>query len=121
MGADNSIQAITALTKAAEITAENLANVSTPGYKARRARLEEGPGGEGVRVSHLDADSSPGPDISFLYSDAPPPLNAVREGSNVDVAREMVDLIGTQNAFAANVAVVREWDRTLGLVIDLKA
>ncbi|MGE4291874.1 MAG: flagellar basal body rod C-terminal domain-containing protein [Desulfovibrio sp.] len=117
----NAIQAIAALSKAAEVTAENLANVSTPGFKARRVRLADGPGGEGVRVAQVAQDPSPGPDISAVFADTPPSGWAVREGSNVDIAQEMVDLISTQNAFAANVAVAREWDRTLGLVLDLKA
>lgn len=126
MGAETSIQAIAALSKAVEVTSGNLANVFTPGYQARRARMEDGPGGEGVWLSHVDVDSTPGPDISALYGERTGGMGAthmpvVKEGSNVDIAREMVDLIVTQNAFAANTAVVREWDRTLGLVVDLKA
>ncbi|MEF2145051.1 MAG: flagellar basal body rod C-terminal domain-containing protein [Desulfovibrionaceae bacterium] len=113
---DSSIQALSALSEAMQVTANNVANVSTPEFQASRARFEDGPGGQGVRISHLDVDHSPGP---YQLETMPGGLEYV-EGSNVDIGREMVDLILTENAFSANAVMVREWDRTMGLVVDLK-
>lgn len=126
MGIDTSIQALAALSKAAEVTSGNLANVNTPLFQARRVRLEDGPGGQGVRLFPAAADGPSDPDLAARLANTPPspaasPTDPSLSGtSNVDIAREMVDLIQTQNAFAANATAVREWDRTLGLVIDLK-
>src|SRR5256885_545278 len=62
-------------------TADNLANADTPGYKARRADLVELSGG-GVAVGGVSVDPSAGP-----------ALPDGREGSNVDLAAESVDLL----------------------------
>lgn len=39
--ARESIQALSALSRAAEVTSANLANVDTPDYRARRVHLED--------------------------------------------------------------------------------
>ena len=78
-----------------QVTANNVANVSTPEFQASRARFEDGPGGQGVRISHLDVDHSPGP---YQLETMPGGLEYV-EGSNVDIGREMVDLILTGKRF----------------------
>lgn len=113
-----SIQALSALGKAVEVTSGNLANVNTPEYQARRLRLEDGPGGRGVRASHVDVDTTPGPPIAEQRPVDAGRAAAPRSGSNVDVARETVDLIRSQNAFAANAAMVRAWDETTGLLVN---
>jgi flagellar basal-body rod protein FlgC len=122
--ARESIQALSALSRAAEVTSANLANVDTPGYRARRVHLEDGEGGEGVRVAPITLDSRSAADRPDHLEPAggdPAASSVARPRSGVDVGREVVDLIRTQNAFAANAAQIRAWDQVTGLVVNLKA
>ena len=71
--------------------ASNIANVDTPGYARRDVQMVSGPGG-GVKAVTRTDDS----------------------GAGVDLATELVDMIDTQMAYEANVAVMETgmdmWD-----------
>lgn len=58
-------------------TANNLANVHTPGFQARRAELADGPGGQGAFQASTSRDTSPGP---LLRSGRPFDLAIAGEG-----------------------------------------
>lgn len=45
------------------VSADNIANISTDGYKAARAVLQSGPNDEGVRLGAVYRDMSPGPAV----------------------------------------------------------
>ena len=60
------------------ITANNIANIATPGFKAARADNVELEGG-GVRIGAITHDGSPGPPLLDPAPDGP------TEGSNVGV------------------------------------
>lgn len=90
-----------------QVAANNIANVNTDGFQASRANLESGPGDQGVRVSSLTKDTSPG---SIFEG---------RETSNVDLGREMVSLMTTENAYSANSAVVRANDEMTGHLLNM--
>lgn len=55
----------------------------------------------------------------------PEDLYSLRSGelevSNVDYAREVVDMMVNQNAFSANIGAVRTHDEMLGLIVNLVA
>ena len=87
--------------------ADNLANADTPGYKASRVDLVELSGG-GVGVAGITKDPSPGP----LQPDG-------REGSNVDIAREAINLTRAKVLYTANAALVRMGDRMSGTLLDM--
>jgi len=74
-------------------------------YKASRARL---PVGNGVRAIRVGEDQSP---FKVIYDPAHP--DADEEGyvelPNVDVAREMVDMIDATRAYEANVTVINNY------------
>lgn len=55
--------ALNALDVAMGVSASNIANVNTQGYKASRVALATGPGGEGARVAAVYGDGSPGPAV----------------------------------------------------------
>jgi len=122
MSIDVNLQALHGFSVAAAVTANNVANVNTPGFKASTTVLTSGPSDQGVRVGAIERDSSPGPLLSV-----PPdprleqPLTGMIEGSNVDVGRQMTDLILTQRAYEANVAAASIQDETLGAVLDIRA
>jgi flagellar basal body rod protein FlgG len=89
------------------VTASNLANLETGGYQARRADLVELSGG-GVGVGGVSSDPAPGA------------LDAEGvEGSNVDPAKEVVDLMREKTLYTANAAVVTAADRMVGSLLNI--
>lgn len=97
--------------------ANNLANVNTPGYQARQAVTSTGPGGQGTRVDTVQLSQTPP-----FFRPAEPGLNTgsgLQEGSNVDVAREAINLVNESNITRANVNVVRTADEITRETIDL--
>lgn len=86
------------------VQANNVANQLTPGYKANRVNLvAEAPGG--VRVSGVSQDPTP----------------AGPEGSNVDLATEMVQGLAYEVMYKANLKVIQAADEQMKATLDLKA
>lgn len=117
--------ALSAMSTAMAVSANNVANVNTDGYKAKDARLETGPQGQGVRVADVVPDGSAGGYRPVAVSGLNEagvyePSVAMVETSNVDLARETVDMIETSRAFEANVVAVRTQDDMLGTLLDLR-
>ncbi len=117
--------ALGAMSTSMAATANNVANVDTDGYKSREVRLETGRDGQGVRVSGVVEDSSSGglrPETVSAQNEAgvyEPTVDMV-EMSNVDLARQSVNMIEASRAFEANVAVVRASDDMAGTLLDMK-
>lgn len=86
------------------VAGNNLSNLNTDGYKARRVDFQSTPDG-GVRPGSIQENQGePAPD-----------------GSNVDPATEMMSLVTGSMFFSANAAVVRAQTELLGTTLDLKA
>ena len=83
-------------------TANNIANLFTPGFRAVTADQALGP--DGVQVA-------------FSRSTAPGPPQA----SNVDLPAAIVDLISQQRSVNANVVSIRAEDETTRSVLDILA
>ena len=119
------IQAMQAMETAMQVSANNVANVNTGGFKAQEVTYETGPGGTGVRVGDVVEITTPGPLIRTQdLADTGDSLGAVRdyvEGSNTDVAREMVTQTVTEAAYTANATVVRTADDMQGVLLDMLA
>lgn len=124
MPIDVSISALNAYSTRAQVTANNIANVNTDGFKSSRADLETGHGGQGVQVSAITEDTSAGPMVQSLVPTANPLTGRIEteyqwvEGSNTDVSREMVTLMTTERAYTANAATIRTWDEMVGTILD---
>jgi flagellar basal-body rod protein FlgC len=124
MRIDTNLQALMALGVEAQATAHNIANVNTQGFQAQRVDLETGPGGQGVHVGDVLTDQTTGPMVQRLQRTEDPETGRVEtswqyvEGSNTDLAREMVNLTATQRAFEANVAAVRTQSEMLGTLVN---
>ena len=86
------------------VQANNVANQLTDGYKAKRVNLVAQASG-GVRVSTGSADPTP----------------AGSEGSNVDLASEVVQGMGFELMYKANLKVLRSADELAQATLDLKA
>jgi flagellar basal-body rod protein FlgC len=108
-----------------QVTAHNLANVLTDGFKAGRTTYQDLPQYSGVAAQ---VQAGLGPDGPLVPAQglprdprtAPWVQQGFLEGSNTDVAREMVNLIVTHRGYQANAKAVPTVDSMLGTVINLK-
>ena len=96
-----------AATTQLNVAANNIANADTPGYKAQRADLVDLSSG-GVAVAGISQDATPGP----IQPDG-------KEGSNVDLARESINLTRSQILYSANAALLKVGDRMTGTLLDM--
>ncbi len=86
------------------VQANNVANQQSDGFKAKRADLVAEASG-GVRVSGLQEDPTP----------------AGPGASNVDLATEMVQGLGYDVMYRANLKILNTADELLKTTLDLKA
>jgi flagellar basal-body rod protein FlgC len=108
----SSISGIKALSTKLAVTANNIANIETDGFKKSRAVLEEAvPDGVTVTIERVD---TPG---SLLPTDDG--SGQTRETSNVALGEEMINLITTHRAYEANLQPIKTWDEMMESVLDL--
>jgi flagellar hook protein FlgE len=86
-----------------DVTANDVANVNTPGYEERSVRQSDMPG-QGVRISSIGRTPNPESTIS-----------------NTDLAEEAKEQIQNKNTLTANIKVMKVKDRMLGELLDLIA
>jgi flagellar hook protein FlgE len=86
-----------------DVTANNVANMNTPGFEQGRVVQAETQGG-GVHIAAITHD-----------------LNTSPDQSNTDLAQAAVDQITDKNTNAANASVLKVKDRMLGDLLDLVA
>ena len=89
------------------VAAQNVANLDTPGYQPARADLVDLSGG-GVAVSHISQTSPTDPKTADPA-----------EGSNVDLATEMVNMTRASLLYSANAAVIKIGQKTTGALLDM--
>ncbi|EGB13252.1 protein of unknown function DUF1078 domain protein [Pseudodesulfovibrio mercurii] len=106
---DANVSALSALSTVQEVSANNIANMNTDGFRAGAVSLESGPGGQGVEVASITESTAPGAFINGV------------ETSNTDVGREMVDMIVTSRAFEANTTFIRASEEMTGHLLDMIA
>lgn len=109
------ISSIKAHGRKLDVTANNVANVNTNGFKRNQAVLQEGAVRD-VRV-HVRKDMTPAPPDP-LAPDAPGIDKAL---SNVDLADEMTSLIPTTIGYKVNLKVIRARDEMIGSLLDTLA
>ncbi|MDR1395775.1 MAG: flagellar basal body protein [Deltaproteobacteria bacterium] len=116
-----SVTALKALGTGTQVTAHNLANVATDGFKASRTLYQDLPlySGVGALTQRLDKPQGALRPVSGL----PPgsgPVQGFLETSNTDVALEMVGLIIHSRAYEANTKPISAVNDMLGTIINLK-
>jgi flagellar basal-body rod protein FlgC len=119
------VTALNAFGVGTQVTAHNLANVLTDGFRAGRTTYMDLPRYSGVqaRVQTGMGPSGPLIPVRGVPRDPSAPSwvpDGFVEGSNTDVATEMVNLIVTSRGYQANAKVVPTVDSMLGTVIDMK-
>jgi flagellar hook protein FlgE len=124
------VQALSALDVSAMAASENIANSNTENYRPVRVELEDGLGGKGVRVADIVELTSnvSGADLGLpregsaeFESGSLRPGSISGEGSGVDIARELVDLIQVERAYSANIAALGSIDNMTGNILNMMA
>lgn len=108
--------------------ANNVANMNTPGIRASLLTLETGPEEQDVNPQSFDRGASPSTMVPVLGEDVDEKYlqgtsRRVTEGSNTDVAMELVNSTQDVRALWAKAVMVRTWveDETTVMVLDLHA
>lgn len=136
-GFSTPLSAMDAFGTSMAVTANNVANMNTDGFRASDVRLQTGraeqggqQGGQvqngqeqGVQVAEIRQSTAEGPlRIDLRRTEQEDGSVSVEpgivEGSNTDVAKETVSMIADQRAFEANAAVVRARDDMTGVLVD---
>jgi flagellar basal-body rod protein FlgC len=137
-GLEISASALTAERLRMDVVAENLANAQTTRgadgqpYRRKEVILQERPGsfgaslstamnersGGGVQVAGIAEDQTP---LKRIYDPGHPDADAEGYVSmpNVDTVTEMVDLIGAQRAYEANVTAMQAAKQMFARTLEL--
>ena len=109
----SSLTSLEAIGKKLGVTADNIANYESEGFKKNRALIMEGQKGDVV----LDIQKvvSPGPVVTDNVDGKP----VERELSNVDLAEEIPQTISLQRGHEANIKVIETQEETLGSLLDI--
>ncbi|MEA4857368.1 MAG: flagellar basal body rod C-terminal domain-containing protein [Solidesulfovibrio sp.] len=115
--------ALGAMSTSLAVSANNVANATTDGYKSREARLADGPDARSVQVTDIVRDDAAGglnPTVVEARDEAGVPAPGVDlvEMSNVNLVRQNVNMIEASRAFEAGAAVIRTADDMAGTLLD---
>ncbi len=114
MNIGTSLSALNAFSVQMNVTANNLANVNTDGYKSSSVVIESGQG-QTVKANVI-MDNSQGPMTPNKSAET-----GVDELSNVDMVKEMTQLIPTQFGYDANLKVIETNLEMHGTLINMIA
>ena len=110
---NSAISALQAHVKKLGVTAHNIANVNTEGYKKYRATMEEDAFG-GVRVN-IRRVETPGHPYEILEDGQP----TTKETSNVDLTQEIPNLMIARRGYEANIKTIQTEEKMLGTLLDI--
>ena len=108
------LSGLTAFGKQLEISAHNVANLNTDGFKGSRTEFVEAQSGGVLPV--LQKDNSAGPAVLKDMDQGPRQV----ELSSVDLGEEAVSQIIAQRGFEANLRTLKTADALLGSILDMK-
>jgi flagellar hook protein FlgE len=109
---NSTVSALRAFVTKLGVTADNIANVNTDGFKKNRATFQADENG-GVRVQ-IRKDDSPG----FRYTAVENGETVEKEASNVDLTEELPNLMVTKRAYQANLETIETQNEMLGSLLD---
>lgn len=110
----SALSGLAAYSKQIEVSANNVANVNTDGFKSSHTEFVSVATGGVLPV--VRKDDSAGPTV---LSDRGQGLTQV-ELSNVNLAEEAVNQILAQRGFQANISTLKTADDMLGTILDMK-
>ena len=112
-GIKNNISALGALGKQLGVTANNIANADSEGFKKCMGVIKEGQN-QSVEIEISEVES-PGHFVSEMIDGEV----VKKELSNVDLTEEIPKTIPTRRNFEANLKVIQTRDEMLGSVLDI--
>ena len=110
----SALSGLTAFSRQIEVTAHNVANISTDGFKKSQVELVSVETGGALPV--VRRDDSAGPTVLRDSGYGP----TLVELSNVDLGEEAVNQILAQRGFEANLHTLRTSDDLLGTILGMK-
>lgn len=110
----SALSGLAAYAKQVEVTANNVANVNTDGFKKSQTEFTAVETGGVLPV--VRKDDFAGPTVLKDTSHGP----SLVELSNVDLAEEAVTQILAQRSFEANISTLKAADDMLGTILDMK-
>ncbi|TKB73354.1 MAG: flagellar biosynthesis protein FlgC [Nitrospira sp.] len=110
----SALSGLTAFSTQIDVTAHNVANVNTNGFKKSRTELVAVETGGVLPV--IQKNQSAGPFILNNTGYGPAQL----ELSNVDLGEEAVNQILAQRGFEANISTLKTVDDMLGTILDIR-
>lgn len=110
---DTGMSALTAFSKKMSVTANNIANVNTDGFKKSRTDFQEAAGG-GVEATASEVDTPGSPRQVSRDGET-----VDVESSNVDLAEELTETIPTTVGYKANLKAIQSYDDMLGSLLDI--
>jgi flagellar basal-body rod protein FlgC len=111
---DTALSGMSAFSKKIEVTAHNVANVNTDGFKKSRTEYVEIETGGVLPV--VEKDNAEGATVLKDLGHGPEQV----ELSNVDLAEEAVNLIIGQRGFEANLKALKTVDAAMGSILDIR-
>lgn len=114
-GIQAGLSALNAIQTRTQVTANNVANVNTDGFKKSRATLIEADQQGGV-TTHIEQMATPGP---MVYEQTEQGETLV-EKSNVELTEELPRMMIDRRAYQANIKTIQAQDEMLGSLLDIK-
>lgn len=114
-GIHSGLSALNALQTKTQVTANNVANVNTDGFKKARGILVEAAPQGGV-TAHVAQMATPGPMVYEPNEQG----DALVEKSNVELSEEMPQMLIDRRAYQANVKAIQAQDEMLGSLLDIQ-
>jgi flagellar basal body rod protein FlgC len=108
------LSGLSAFGKQLDVSAHNVANVNTDGFKSSRTEFVEAQSGGVLPV--VQKDNSAGPSVLKDTAEGPRQV----ELSNVDLGQEVASQIIAQRGFEANLRTLKTADTMLGSILDTK-
>lgn len=108
---NTTVSALQAFGQKLNVTAGNIANVNTDGYKKYRAIFQEGSNGQVEMSTSRDESGTP-------IGGQEEAGKAAQTASNVALEEELPDLITSVYGFKANLKTVKAQDEMLGNLLD---
>jgi flagellar hook protein FlgE len=109
----NNLSALKAIGKKMGVTANNVANSESEGFKKSRAVMKEGVNNDvEVEIERVDV---PGPIVHEMVNGEV----TERELSNVDLTEEIPATIQIQRSYEANLKAIETQEDMLGSILDI--
>jgi len=109
-GLSASVSGLWVFVRKLENAARNIANSNSEGYKSKKATIVEDKAG--LPTVEITVENTPG--VSFQEEDG-----VMRETSNVELSKEIPDLLISKRGYEANLKSIKTQDEMLDSLLDI--